>query len=109
SQARFVGWHAITILRVAVDQAETMRVYFFNPNNDGGQDWGNGVQVSTEGFGEQHGECSLPIEEFVSRLYIFHYDVTDWQLHSQAVPDEAIETVYQLMANSWAIDRLTAS
>ena len=109
SQARFVGWHAITILRIALDQDDTMRVYFFNPNNDGGQDWGNGVEVSTEGHGEQHGESSLPIGEFVSRLYIFHYDATDWQLHTFPVPDEEIDEVCTLMRESWGVDRLVAS
>ncbi len=109
SQARFVGWHAITLLRVSLDQEDTMRAYFFNSNNDGGQDWGNGVVVSTEGFGEQHGECSLPIAEFVSRLYIFHYDATDWQLHTQSVPDEEIAEVKELMVNSWAIDRVDSA
>ena len=43
SSARFVGWHAITILRAALDPEGTMRVYFFNPNNDSGQDWGGTV------------------------------------------------------------------
>jgi len=106
SQARFVGWHAITIVRVALDQDDVMRVYFFNPNNDSGQDWGNGVVVSTEGFGEQHGESSLPIDEFTSRLYIFHYDITDWQLHTIEVPPEDIERVKLLMEESWGQDRL---
>src|SRR5690606_9456694 len=32
SAARFVGWHAITLLRVALDHEGEMRVYFFNPN-----------------------------------------------------------------------------
>ena len=106
SSARFVGWHAITILRVALDQEDVMRVYFFNPNNDSGQDWGHDVVVSTEGYGEQHGESSLPIHEFVSRLYIFHYDATDWQLHTEAVPDDDIEHVRTLMIESWACDRV---
>lgn len=106
SQARFVGWHAISILRVALDQNDVTRVYFFNPNNDSGQDWGNGVEVSTEGFGEQHGESSLPIAEFTSRLYIFHYDVTDWQLHTMEVPPEEIEQVRQLIHESWGQERL---
>jgi len=106
SQARFVGWHAIAILRVALDQDEVMRVYFYNPNNDSGQDWGKGVTVSTEGYGEQHGESSLPISEFTSRLYIFHYDVTDWQLHTTEVPPEEIQGVRALVEGSWAADRL---
>ncbi len=106
SQARFVGWHAISILRVALDQNDQIRVYFFNPNNDSGQHWGNGVEVSTEGFGEQHGESSLPIVEFTSRIYIFHYDVTDWQLHTMEVPPEEIDKVRQLIEESWGRDRL---
>ena len=106
SQARFVGWHAITILRVALDQEDTMRVYFYNPNNDSGQNWGHGVEVSTEGYGEQHGESSLPIAEFASRLYIFHYDMTDWQLHTIEVPPEEIAYVRRLMEESWGRDRL---
>ena len=83
-----------------------MRVYFYNPNNDSGQDWGKGVTVSTEGYGEQHGESSLPIGEFTSRLYIFHYDVTDWQLHNVEVPPEEVQAVRSLMENSWGADRL---
>ncbi len=106
SQARFVGWHAITVLRVALDQEDVMRVYFYNPNNDSGQNWGHGVEVSTEGYGEQHGESSLPIAEFASRLYIFHYDMTDWQLHTIEVPPEEIACVRRLMEESWGRDRL---
>ncbi|WP_372592472.1 hypothetical protein, partial [Guyparkeria sp.] len=49
SAARFIGWHAITLLRVSLDPQEVMRVYFYNPNNDSGQNWGDGVQVSTAG------------------------------------------------------------
>jgi len=37
STARFIGWHAITILRVSLDPRDVMRVYFYNPNNDSGQ------------------------------------------------------------------------
>lgn len=106
SQARFIGWHAITILRVSLDQDDEMRVYFYNPNNDSGQDWGNDVVVSTEGHGEQHGESSLPVAEFTSRLYIFHYDVTDWQLHTIEVPQEEIARVKLLMQESWAQSRI---
>ncbi|MDX1588249.1 MAG: hypothetical protein R3296_04865 [Oleiphilaceae bacterium] len=106
SQARFIGWHAITVLRVALDQDDVMRVYFYNPNNDSGQDWGNDVVVCTEGHGEQHGESSLPIDQFCSRLYIFHYDATDWRMHSQEVPGEEIARVRHLMEESWAADRL---
>ena len=71
---RFVGWHAITILRVSPDREGEMRVYFYNPNNDSGQDWGDSAVVSTHGSGERFGEASLPFETFASRLYLFHED-----------------------------------
>ncbi len=74
SAARFIGWHAITILRVTLDPEEVMRVYFFNPNNDSGQNWGDDVVVSTSRKGERFGEASWPFEQFASRLYIFHFD-----------------------------------
>ncbi|SCZ65882.1 hypothetical protein [Thiohalomonas denitrificans] len=105
SSARFVGWHAVSIIRVALDQEEVMRVYFYNPNNDSGQDWGNGVVVSTQGYGERYGEASLPFDEFASRLYIFHDDtvVTEGEL---PVPDEELDTVEQMACASWAAERV---
>lgn len=104
SAARFVGWHAITIQRVALDQASEMRVYFFNPNNDSGQDLGNGVQVSTEGLGEHFGESSLPVIEFVSRLYIFHFDPLE-HTRPEQVPAQEVAAVEALARGSWAINR----
>ena len=104
SGGRFVGWHAITLLRVALDQHDVMRVYFFNPNNDSGQDWGHGVMVSTQGHGERFGEGSLSIAEFVSRLYLFHSDPLDLGDPSQ-VPAEAIAQVTAMARESWAAER----
>jgi len=104
SAARFVGWHAITILRVGLDQNGEMRTYFYNPNNDSGQDMGNGVQVSTEGVGERFGESSLPVVEFVSRLYIFHFDPLERAL-PENVPAQAVAAVETLARGSWAADR----
>lgn len=105
SQGRFVGWHAITILRVALDLHHQMRVYFYNPNNDSGQDWGHGVVVSTEGCGEYYGESSLPFEEFTSRLYLFHYDPLE-RGDPGAVPGDAVARIIDLASQSWAADRL---
>lgn len=107
SAARFVGWHAITILRVALDPAEQMRVYFFNPNNDSNQDWGDGVHVSTAGHGEFFGEGSLPFEQFVSRLYIFHHDPLE---HGDvgSVPAELLDRIVGYLRRSWGGDRLPA-
>lgn len=107
SLARFVGWHAITLLRVALDPSGVVRVYFYNPNNDSGQDWGNGVVVSTEGHGEVHGEASLPVPSFASRLYLFHYDLLEvWD--KSGVPAVEVEEVMQLGKASWASTWLPA-
>ncbi len=105
SAARFIGWHAITILRVALDPAEIMRVYFYNPNNDSGQDWGDGVQVSTADNGERFGEASLPFEQFASRLYIFHYDPLE-RGELARVSREELDRVIGHVHRSWGADRL---
>ncbi|MFT7392183.1 MAG: hypothetical protein ACI9ZH_002419 [Paracoccaceae bacterium] len=102
--ARFIGWHAIAILRMARDQAGVMRVYFYNPNNDSGQDWGAGVVVSTEGAGERYGEASLPFDQFASRLYLFHNDPV--RPVPAAEPDEAmIRDIARRARESWAAGR----
>ncbi len=104
STAKFVGWHAIAIERVGYDPDGEMRVYFFNPNNDSTQDWGNGVEVSTEGAGERHGESSLPFEQFLSRLYIFHFDPRDEAVDA-TIPEGAVERIADMAKNSWAAGR----
>ncbi|MGC7096073.1 hypothetical protein ACPZ19_15480 [Amycolatopsis lurida] len=105
SAARYVGWHAITILRVAVDPQEVMRVYFYNPNNDSGQDWGDGVVVSTAGNGERFGEASLPFDQFASRLYIFHADPLEHG-EPEKVPAADVERIIGFIERSWGADRL---
>jgi len=107
SAARFIGWHAITILRISLDPGEVMRVYFYNPNNDSGQDWGDGVKVSTAGNGERYGEASLPFEQFASRLYIFHYDPLEHGELAQITRDE-LDRVIGYIHRSWGADRLPA-
>ncbi|MHA7880121.1 MAG: hypothetical protein ACX931_10035 [Saccharospirillum sp.] len=105
SAARFIGWHAITILRVALDNDDVMRVYFYNPNNDSGQDWGDGVVVSTAGKGERFGEASLPFVQFASRLYIFHFDPLERGELAQITEDE-LQEVIGYLHRSWGKDRL---
>ncbi|RDI43878.1 hypothetical protein [Nocardia mexicana] len=105
SAARFVGWHAITVLRVSLDPQETMRVYFYNPNNDSGQDWGDGVVVGTAGHGERFGEASLPFEQFASRLYIFHFDPLE-PGELAAVEREELDRVIGYVHRSWGADRV---
>ena len=104
SSARFVGWHAITILRVAADPEGVMRVYFFNPNNDSGQDWGDGVVVGTAGNGERAGEGSLPFDQFASRLYIFHTDPLE-NGRPERIPAEDIERIRGYIERSWGAER----
>ncbi len=105
SAARFIGWHAITLLRVNLDPSDVMRVYFYNPNNDSGQDWGDGVRVSTAGNGERFGEASLPFEQFASRLYIFHYDPLE-RGELAKVGQEELDEVIGYLHRSWGADRL---
>jgi len=100
----FIGWHAITLIRVGLDPEDRMRVYFFNPNNDSGQDWGHDVVVSTQGCGERFGEGSLPFGEFASRLYLFHNDGLA-PLASVPVADHEIEAIARLGRQSWAHGR----
>jgi len=105
SGGAWVGWHAITLMRAALDQEGQMRLYFFNPNNDSGQDWGLGVIVSTQGRGERHGESSLPFAELASRLYIFHDDPVDEGV-CLPLPHDEIERVMRMTRESWGRDRL---
>jgi hypothetical protein len=104
SSGRFIGWHAITLVRVALDQQQVMRVYFFNPNNDSGQDWGKGVVVSTSGHGERFGEASLPFAELASRLYIFHDDPMEAEI-AAGIPEDEIAHARALALGSWASER----
>lgn len=104
SATRFLGWHAITIQRLALDADKAMRVYFFNPNNDSGQDWGQGIVTSTHGHNERYGEASLPVAEFVSRLYVFHYDPLE-KGEPGNVPTDEVNRAMELAKGSWASGR----
>lgn len=101
SGGRFVGRHAITIIRVNLDRLGEMRIYFFNPNNDSGQDWGQGINCSTQSHGERYGEASLPFAEFASRLCVFHYDSRELGDIS-VVPETDVARATELGRDSWA-------
>lgn len=105
SAARFIGWHAITLLRVSLDPHDVMRMYFYNPNNDSGQNWGDGIVVSTAGNGERFGEASLPFEQFASRLYIFHYDPLE-RGELARISQEELDRVTGYIKRSWGAERL---
>ncbi|NEZ04381.1 hypothetical protein G4Y73_09510 [Wenzhouxiangella sp. XN201] len=100
----YVGLHAIAIQRVALDPEGVMRVYFYNPNNEGRQDWGQDIVTSTSGHGEIPGESSLPFEQFCARLYVFHYNERELG-DPQTVPDEAVEAIAESVRESWAWER----
>ncbi|MGJ7460681.1 hypothetical protein ACR80S_06100 [Halomonas sp. MA07-2] len=104
SATRFLGWHAITIQRLALDPGQVMRVYFFNPNNDSGQDWGQDIVTSTQGHGERFGEASLPVAQFASRLYVFHYDPLE-KGEPADIPTVEVDRAMSLARDSWASER----
>lgn len=73
-----LGAHAVLIQRVCPDLSGRIRVYFYNPNNDSLQVWGNSIKTSVAGNGEQEGESSLPFDDFLHCLYAFHYPEKDY-------------------------------
>ncbi|HMB69834.1 MAG TPA: hypothetical protein VKU85_11000 [bacterium] len=95
-----LGPHAVSIQRIAESPEGEMRVFFFNPNNEGRQDWGRGTTPTVSGNGEQPGESSLPFEGFVSRLYAFHFDPLE-EGDAFAVPEETVSAVSRLAAETW--------
>jgi hypothetical protein len=98
----FLGWHAISIQRVAPDPDGRWRVYFFNPNREKGQNWGQGIVTSTNDADELEGESSLVFEQFLSRLYVFHYKPSELG-DPDAVPSELVEPVRELVVNGWGV------
>lgn len=68
-----LGAHAVLIQRVCPDPFGCIRIYFYNPNNDSLQVWGNSIRTSITGNGELEGESSLPFEDFLYCLYAFHF------------------------------------
>lgn len=100
SHSSYLGPHAVTLLRVAEDPDGVLRAYFFNPNNEGRQDWGDGIRPSIREHGEIEGESSLPFHEFTSRLYAFHYNPYE-EGDSYAVPQDTIAEISKLARESW--------
>ncbi|MEM9694046.1 MAG: hypothetical protein AAGA56_15975, partial [Myxococcota bacterium] len=96
----YLGPHAISLQRVAEDSSGALRAYFYNPNNEGRQDWGNGIRPAVDGHGELQGESSLPFHEFASRIYAFHYNPYE-EGDGFAVPDQEVEQICQEAKASW--------
>lgn len=95
-----LGLHAVSIQRIAQGESGEYRIYFYNPNNDSGQNWGQGIEPSVEGHGELEGEASLPFSQFVARMYAFHYNPYE-QGDSYAIEDEIVEQIESLAKESW--------
>jgi hypothetical protein len=74
---KVLGAHAVLIQRIGHDPGGCLRVYFYNPNNDSLQVWGNNIKTSVAGHGEQEGESSLPFDDFLYFLYAFHFPKQD--------------------------------
>ena len=86
--------------RVASDPDGELRAYFYNPNNEGRQDWGHGVRPSVTGHGEREGESSLPFHQLASRIYAFHFnpfEVGD----GYAVPEDEVAEIVAAAKESW--------
>ncbi|TWT07743.1 hypothetical protein FQV26_08000 [Planococcus sp. CPCC 101016] len=95
-----LGLHAVSIQRIAEDPQGECRVYFYNPNNDSGQNWGQGILTSVQGNGEFEGESSLPFHQFTSRMYAFHYNPYE-QGDLIMVEDADVEKIEALARESW--------
>lgn len=94
-----LGFHAVSLLRVAEHDGEA-RAYFLNPNAEGRQDWGDGVEPTVYGHGERAGESSLPFGQFASRLYAFHYNPSDVG-DLASVDDAEVAAVVRAARETW--------
>ncbi|MBA2174909.1 hypothetical protein H0266_08390 [Halobacillus locisalis] len=100
---KLLGLHAISITRIAEGPDGEYRVFFYNPNNDGSQNWGQSIEPSVQGNGEEEGESSLPFDEFTSRLYAFHYNPYE-QGDAYAVDTAIVNKILTLAKESWGKD-----
>lgn len=100
SHGQLIGLHAVSIQRVALCPQGHIRVYFYNPNNEGRQNWGQGIKPKVSDFGEKYGESSLPFHEFASRLYAFHFNPYE-EGDGFAVPLKEVDSVIKLARESW--------
>ncbi|GAA5031423.1 hypothetical protein GCM10011506_20800 [Marivirga lumbricoides] len=101
SKGDMLGFHAVSLLRVDKDPGGKFRAYFLNPNNEGRQDWGQGIKPSVFGNGEVHGESSLPLHEFAARTYAFHFNDLEAENMVDNIPAAEVEKVKKLAKESW--------
>ena len=100
AHGELLGPHAVSVQRVAMDPDGNLRVYFYNPNNEGRQDWGQEIHPSVRNNGELEGESSLPFDQFVSRLYAYHFNPYEVG-EAFAVPAEVVASIESLARESW--------
>jgi len=100
SKGDMLGFHAVSLLRIDEYDGQ-YRGYFLNPNNEGRQNWGQGIEPSVFGHGEKHGESSLPIHQLMARIYAFHYGAVPHPGQVKPVPKEEIDKVERLAQESW--------
>ncbi|MGK7391048.1 MAG: hypothetical protein ACNS60_11885 [Candidatus Cyclobacteriaceae bacterium M2_1C_046] len=96
-----LGFHAISLLYVAEDKDGNMRAYFLNPNNEGRQNWGQGIEPSVYGHGEKHGESSLLFDQLAARVYAFHFNSLEAKGRVNEVPDDKVKKVEEMARLSW--------
>ncbi len=101
SHANMLGFHAISLLRVDRDEKGIWRAYFYNPNSEGKQNWGQGIQPSVRDYGEEPGESSLPFYQFAARVYAFHYNTIRLEDKAEQVDGKLVQKVHQLARSSW--------
>lgn len=102
SKAELLGFHAVSLLRIAENEnTGKLRAYFLNPNNEGRQDWGQGIKPTVFGHGERYGESSLPIDHFVSRAYAYHFNQLYDRKQLNRVPDKVVKEITRLAKESW--------
>lgn len=101
SKAEMLGFHAVSLLRISKLGNGQTRAYFQNPNNEGRQDWGQGIRPTVFGHNERHGESSLPIEHFLARVYAFHFNRLNAISHLNEVSPQVIDEITGLAKESW--------
>jgi hypothetical protein len=100
SQGEMLGFHAVSLLRLAQYEGR-WRAYFLNPNNEGRQDWGQGIEPSVYGQGERHGESSLPLEHFLARVYAFHFNRLALPIEKKCIPADEVKQIENWAKSSW--------
>ncbi len=102
ASAQMLGYHAISLTRIEQwPDGGDWRAYFFNPNSQGKQDWGQGIHPTVWGNGERHGESSLPVDEFASRVYAYHFNNLRLEDKHLKVPASTVSKITQLSKESW--------